>query len=141
MAIEKLKMLFQPAIDIPISDQVISSHLTTGISNNEFVTLDISESEFNWLLHPEGPDNHLCSTPTWYNPIKLVLIADNAINNNIQFCFIATCPIKPIAITTTCGQRCKMHKLHGGSPTINSNQNAPTRRPKETKAGNNNACL
>jgi len=34
-----------------------------------------------------------------------------------------------------------MHKLHGGSPTIISNQNAPARRPKEAKADNINACL
>ena len=56
-------MLFQPAIDIPISDHAISSHLTTGISNRDVVKLDMSVSEFNWLLHPEGPDHHPCSTP------------------------------------------------------------------------------
>ena len=56
-------MLFQLAIDIPINDHAISSHLTTGISNSDVVKLDMSVSEFNWLLHPEGPDHHSCSTP------------------------------------------------------------------------------
>ena len=63
MAIETLKMLFHPGIDIPISDQAISSHLITGISNSEVVNIDMSKSGLNWLLHPEGPDHHPRSTP------------------------------------------------------------------------------
>ena len=65
IAIKKLTKLFQPAIEILKSDQTISSHLTTGVSNNNVVRFEISVSDPNWLLHPKGPDHHPCSTPVW----------------------------------------------------------------------------
>ena len=56
---------FQPAIEIPINDHLISSHLTIGvfkIASRNKLALSVVER-----LFPEqvtGPDHNLYSTPT-----------------------------------------------------------------------------